>query len=275
MIAFVFSYLATPVAARLARLVGAIDLPDGARKLHSVPMPRLGGVGIYLSYFAYTLIFGGIDGLTAALLIGGGVATFIGALDDVFNYNARKKLSLGAMLSLFTALVMTQGESLSYAEYFARVVGHSLFILLLINAFNMVDGSDGLSATLALVSLLFMSAECAAAGVLFFSVLGFLPHNIPAKIYLGESGACLLGYFLALTFLYSAVPVSAIFTLTVPIFEVVISILRRAAVGRHPFSADRGHMHHRLLSLGVGDAGVAATLSVLAVAVSVLAVLLG
>lgn len=268
------SYSLTPQAIRLAASVGAVDLPDGIRKLQAEPVPKLGGVGIYLSFALCVAVawisarlgflqFCASSKLLFLQLVGGGGAVLVGAADDVFSYSAVKKLTLGALLSLVSALAMTDFSVFTAPSlYFLRVLGNSLFILLLMNAFNMLDGVDGLCATLSLVPLLFLS-ENSASLLLFFAVLGFLPHNLPAKIYLGESGAAFLGYFVAVTYLYGDSSSFAIFSLMPYTLEVLATILRRAARGRHPFSPDRGHLHHRLVRAGFTPHGVASLITLL------------
>lgn len=268
------SYRLTPRAARLAALIGAVDLPDGKRKLQAEPVPKLGGVGIYSSFalcvavaWLFTqlgfLQLGVNSRLLLLQLIGGGGAVLVGAADDVFSFSAIKKLTLGALLSLVSALAMTDFLGFTAPSlYFLRVVGNTMFIILLMNAFNMVDGVDGLCATLSLVPLLFLS-ENSASLLLFFAVLGFLPHNLPAKIYLGESGAAFLGYFVAVTYLYGDSSSFAIFSLMPYTLEVLTTILRRAARGRHPFSPDRGHLHYRLLSVGLDAHSTSALMTLL------------
>ncbi len=285
------SYALALHIAKLSFRVGAVDLPDGGRKLHKMPMPKLGGVGIY-SAFAVGLILdfllvgadfrifgGGVgtapDRLAFLQLTFGAASVIIGAADDVFSYGAAKKLTLGAALSLISALYMTDFSDFALPmTYFLRVLGNALFILLIMNAFNMSDGADGLCATLALVPLLFLSGN-SAAGLVFFSVLGFLPHNIPAKIYLGESGAGFLGYFAAVTFLYGGADGGAIFAFLPYIVELTSTVIRRAALGKHPFSADRGHIHHKLIALGFNPHGVASVMTAAAALISAAALIVG
>ena len=259
LIAFLFSCFAARLSRRLSVRLGALDLPDGVRKLQKSPIPKLGGVGIYLSFAAVFLLSGSAVGrVNLVQLIGGGIIVLVGAFDDIYSYKPWHKLTLEYAASLGSAVFMLAPDSFSD---FAVALGHSLFILLIINAFNIMDGLDGLSATLSLPPLLFLFTESSAAGLVFFSVLGFLPHNIPAKIYLGESGAAFLGYFIAVTFLYESSAVWGFFTLAVPVFEVLVTVIRRAAVGKSLFYADRGHIHHRLFSLGFDAPSVACVLT--------------
>lgn len=264
-LAAVSSFVLAPFAVRISRTLGAIDTPDGVRKLHTFPMPKLGGFGIYFSFFvSMTALFCFGSELTerlgSALLIGGAAAVFVGAADDIFSFQAFEKLSLGGLISLTVSLYMTDISDFDRpVPCIFRLFGNALFILMMMNAYNMVDGSDGLCATLALVPLFFMSGNPAAL-LLFFSVLGFLPYNLPAVIYLGESGAGLLGFLTAVIFIWGGTDAVALGGMLPFLAELTGTVIRRAASFRHPFSSDRGHIHHRLLSLGLNPHCVAALL---------------
>ena len=267
--AALFSYFIAPLSAKLSRFLGAIDLPDGVRKLHALPMPKLGGVGIYASFsvsMALLCLFDAncLGRFATVLLVGGGASVFVGAADDIFSFDAPKKLSLGGIISLCAALYMIDASDFAAPSFYIfRVFGNSIFILMLMNAYNMVDGVDGLCATLSLVPLIF-AAENPAALLLFFSVLGFLPHNLPAEIYLGEAGAGVLGFLTASIILWGGTNTGSLAALLPFLTELVGTVLRRTASLRHPFSSGRGHIHHILLSLGFSTHGIAALLCITA-----------
>ncbi len=278
------AFAATPLAARFAQRVGAVDRPAAHRWSHR-PIPRSGGLAIGTAFVlagsaavAVNEVTGVVPRLSVApsmllALFGGvAVAALLGFLDDRFELPATRQfvgqvglglvavlggLSIGAANNPFGAgqVVFEQPFAAAFAV---------LWIMGLINSINFVDGLDGLSAgialiasmTLGLISLTttinqpFVALLCA---VLAGSLLGFLPWNFhPARIYIGTTGVWVVGYALGvLAILGTAKIVVALLVLGVPVIDTFWIIVRRLRQRRSPFSSDRTHLHHRLLDLGL------------------------
>lgn len=287
-LAALLSFALTPFARWASVGLGAIDQP-GPRKVHEEPMPRLGGTAVLLSV-ALVLVAGrsGLLGpylrlgepLASGIALGLVPVVAISLLDDVRGVRVRWK----ALAHLVAALVaVTAGVALNPEIHFLGApfrIGllaiplSVLWIVGVTNAFNLVDGLDGLSAGLALISAASLGAVFLVAGervtascvfVLAGALLGFLPFNAyPAKIFLGDTGAASVGFMLACFALKGGPPLSAGFAtalpllvLGLPVAETLISMARRLvhrveAHGTGVFDADRDHIHHRLLSFGVG-----------------------
>ena len=284
-LAALISLLITPFVRRLAIRLDNIDLPD-QRRVNKRPIPRGGGIGVAI---AFLVVAGGVlfanDRLAlvpmprsidptelVALLAGGAIATLIGVLDDTLQLRARWQLLgqvglaafavwLGITVTFINNPFGTQNIDLvgPYAVGFTMV-----WIVGMINSINFIDGLDGLSSGIALIAAItlglislttatnqpFIAVLCfALAG----SLLGFLRWNFhPASIFIGTSGVMFVGYTLALlSILGSAKVAVALLVLGVPIIDTFWIIVRRLATGRSPFTPDRGHIHHRLLDMGL------------------------
>ena len=275
----------TPFVRRLARRVDAVDHPE-ERRVNTSPVPRGGGVAVAI---AYLLVVGALLALNAtvglwlpssappspglaALLLGGAAAVGIGLLDDRFDLRARWQLGGQVLVALVpVALGISVGVIANpFGPGVIRLEGvfAAVFVVVwvvgMINSINFIDGLDGLSSgvaliaalTLAIISVTGTRSEPAVALVCVAfagALLGFLRWNFhPASIFIGTSGVMFVGYTLALlSILGSAKVAVALLVLGVPIIDTFYIIVRRLAAGRSPFSADRGHIHHRLLELGL------------------------
>jgi UDP-GlcNAc:undecaprenyl-phosphate GlcNAc-1-phosphate transferase len=284
-VAAILSLLLTPLVRRIAIRLDNIDRPD-ARRVNKSPVPRGGGIAVALAFLAVALAWTFLNGASdrmplpstlgpqelGALLAGGALATVLGVLDDTFQLRARWQL-LGqlalaglAVLGGITVHVLNNPVgpgSITLEEPFAA--GFTVvWIVGMINSINFIDGLDGLSSGIALiaaVTLGLISLTTAVAqpfiGVLCFalagSLLGFLRWNFhPATIFIGTSGVMFVGYTLAvLSILGTAKVAVALLVLGVPIIDTFWIIVRRLVTGRSPFTPDRGHIHHRLLDLGL------------------------
>jgi UDP-GlcNAc:undecaprenyl-phosphate GlcNAc-1-phosphate transferase len=307
--AAVVSFLLTPVVRRVAIRFDAIDLPD-ARRVNVRPVPRGGGVAVAIAFVAVTVVllalnavFGfvvpvptnvGLDDL-AGLLIGGALATAFGVIDDYLDLRARWQfagqlgLALFAIWAGYLVLVVANpsgGRSIPLPVPIS--VGFSiLWIVGMINSINFIDGLDGLSTgigliasvTLGLISLTpdvpqpFIAVLCF---ILAGSLLGFLRWNFhPATIFAGTSGVMFLGYTLALLSILGTAKVAvAMLVLGVPIIDAFWIIVRRLAERRSPFSPDRGHIHHRLLDVGLSHRQTVLLIYGICIVLAVLALLL-
>ncbi len=280
----------TPLAKRLALKVGAVDHP-GERKVHKKPIPRLGGVAVLA---AFALVCAGM--LSGALpvpklppaeflrtLAIGLLPVFaVSLLDDVRPQRALVRLAAhgaGAAFVVANGFVLNPSIHLFGSNITIGPVAWPLsflWILAVTNAFNLIDGLDGLSTGLALISAFSLVGVFLLAGrievaviplALAGALLGFLRFNLfPASIFLGDSGACSVGFVLACLCLKGNALLSAglavlipVLIVGVPIADTVLSILRRVLnrledpTGKGVMEADRGHIHHRLLALGLNQ----------------------
>lgn len=270
----------TPGVILLARKTGAMDSPNN-RKVHKMPIPRIGGVGIYLSFMVSICAIVSLVKLSSdvafeiiGLLLSGTLIVLVGVIDDYKNLPAKVKL-LGQILA---AAVLVVGFDVRidfvtdpfggylYLEYFAVPVT-IFWIVGLTNTVNLIDGLDGLAAgvsTIAAVTICLVALEqqiiliavltAALAGASF----GFLYYNFnPARIFMGDSGSMFLGFMLAGISVIGAVKCAAtialivpILALGLPIMDTTFAIVRRYLGGVPIFKPDRGHLHHRLLDMG-------------------------
>lgn len=272
-VALAVAYFLTPRVIDLAIKVGALDAPD-ARKVHTRPIPRMGGLAIYAAFVLAVLASMYVSREVMGLLVGGTVILIVGIIDDLKPLPARVKL-LGQILAA-AVLVMFDiriewltnpfGDML-YVEYLSIPLT-ILWVVGLTNTVNLIDGLDGLAAgvsTIASVTILLVALQqnfwtvAVLTAALAGSALGFLQHNFnPAKIFMGDTGSMFLGYMLAAISILGAVKSAATIALIVPIvalglpiLDTAFAIIRRYMSGRPIFKPDKGHLHHRLLEMGL------------------------
>jgi len=285
LIAISISYTLTPYARKMAYKIGAIDVPKDNRRVHKEPVPRLGGLAIYLAFVATTLItflsnrsfFASTQGDFIGIFVGATMIVGIGILDDTKQISAKLKLSVQVAAALvavyfgvrieFISSIMTKSDNLIWLN--ALSIPITVFwIVGITNTVNLIDGLDGLAAgvaTIASISLgvvAYLNGGYTVALLLFIlagSAIGFLPYNFnPASIFMGDTGSLLIGFLLATisiegviktaTTIAVAIPVLA---LGVPVFDTTFAILRRLVNKRPIMEADKGHLHHRLLEHGL------------------------
>ena len=276
-VAAVVSFASTPLVKTLAYKVGAIDVPKDNRRMHKVPIPRLGGLAIFLAFLLSMLVFAEIDRQMQGILLGAVMIVILGVMDDIMALKALPKLLVqiaAAGVAVYHGCVI---QFFSNPNVFSEITYINLgwlsypvtiiWIVAITNAVNFIDGLDGLAAgvsaisTAALTVIALMVAETNVAiilSALFGACLGFLPYNMnPAKIFMGDTGATFLGFMLAtlsvtgLFKMYAIISFAVPFLiLGVPIFDICFAFLRRIAKGQSPMTADRGHFHHRLIDMG-------------------------
>lgn len=275
----------TPLVRKLAHSRGWLDLAIGSRKLHGRPVPRLGGLAIVVAFLAPILLLRVVpspmgerlwsEPVRIWSLLGGGLAiAALGLVDDLRGMGALKKLTVQLAVAALLWAVGVRIETL--ATPFGGALDTGVFALPLtllwivgvVNAMNLIDGLDGLAGGVALFALgatfvvAFVRGDAMMAlltAALGGGVLGFLFYNWnPASIFMGDTGSMFLGYVLAvgsiLTRQKSSTAVALlvpIVALGLPIADTLLAIGRRALRGRSIFSADREHIHHRLLALGL------------------------
>ncbi len=276
-IAFLISLAVTPVVRKMSFRLGAVDRPD-ARKVHSGLMPRMGGLAVYLAFTVTLLITGDITESMKGLLIGGTLIMLLGLVDDIRNISPRVKL-LGQVIA--AGVLVAFGIQVDFITnpwggtfsltHFGINFGIPLTILWIVgitNAINLIDGLDGLAGGLASIAALTLAVVGWVNGqmwivmpavILSAAVMGFLRYNFyPAKIFLGDSGSLFLGFMLAGMSVIGLTKQAAMFSVFVPvlifgipIFDTLFAILRRYINNQPIFTADKEHLHHRLLAIGL------------------------
>ncbi len=281
LIAIIVSTLITPAVIKLAAATGAMDKPD-ARKVHKKPIPRIGGVGIYFACMVSVVtmvILTDFDSEHTAeiigLLISGSFIVFVGLVDDYKNLPAKTKLAgqfLAAFILVFIFDVRIDFLSDPFGDYIYLedifAVPLTLFWLVgLTNTVNLIDGLDGLAAGVSAIAAITIMLVALEQNFLLVAVLnsalagaaaGFLFYNShPARIFMGDTGSMFLGFMLAGISVIGAVKSAAtialivpVLALGVPIFDTAFAIIRRLIGGQPIFKPDKGHLHHRLLSIG-------------------------
>ncbi len=285
-LSFLAAMLVTPLVRRKASEWGAVAKPDNGRHIHSRPTPRLGGVAIYIAFTATLLCVPFLGNLVSysfranllrlvALLA---PATFIflfGVYDDFRGASAPLKLTFQTAAALMVYAAGFRIENLSspfgghwHLPALLSFLVTALWIIVITNAFNLIDGIDGLAAgasVFALVSILIFSVAqgnpeiSLIAVVLVGAVMGFLRYNFnPATIFLGDSGSLFLGFLAAVLSLAGSQKGSTIVAIAIPLVsfglpvtEAGLSLARRFVSGEALFRGDRGHIHHKLLERGL------------------------
>ena len=278
-VAFAFTFASTPVASRLAYKIGAIDVPKDKRRMHKKPTPRLGGVAIVFGFLVAICCFGRMTRELAAILVGAAIIFVMGIVDDCKNLDAKFKFLIQIIAALVVMIggniritVFTNPNVFSENPYlilpwWMSGITTVIWIVFITNAVNFIDGLDGLAAGVSAimsVSLVFISIRMneywvAVVGLaLMGSCFGFLPFNFnPAKIFMGDSGSTFLGFILASLSIQGVFKSYAVISFAVPLlilglplFDAMFAMIRRIYHGKSPMSADRGHLHHRLIDMG-------------------------
>jgi len=301
LVALVVSFLMTPLVKTFAYKVGAIDVPKDARRMHKVPTPRLGGLAIFFGFMVSILLFVKITPEMKSILLGAVIIVVLGVVDDIMALPAMLKFVVQIVAALIPALggvrILAFSNPNVFSEELYWVLGSLsipftvLWIVALTNAVNLIDGLDGLangvsaiSATTVLVIAL-MGNQVQVSIVMAALVgacVGFMPYNMnPAKMFMGDTGATFLGYILATMsiqglFKYYAVIsfVVPFLILGLPIFDTAFAFIRRIAHGQSPMHADRSHIHHRLIDMGLNQKQAVATLYVISAILGLSAVVL-
>lgn len=271
--------LLTPLVRRAALRAGFLAVP-GRRSVHRRPVPYLGGLAMCAGFVAALLVGLGARHELARVVGLGAVATaLLGAVDDRFDLRPGIKLAGMAAIASLTAWAGVRIEwatnplgGLLYLPPWASVPLSAFWIVALMNVMNLVDGLDGLAAglagiaavTLLLTALQHPQPSVAGIGALMSAAVlgaavGFLPYNFnPARIFMGDAGSLMLGYALAVTSIEGTLKSATALALAVPILalglpiaDTALAIARRLRAGRPIAQADRGHLHHRLLDLGL------------------------
>lgn len=264
--------LIIPFVKKIALHINALDIPD-ARKVHKSPIPRLGGLGIFIGFLIGYMIFGENTIQMNSILIGSFIIVLTGMFDDIKPISAKSKLfgqiCASAVIAFYGNILLNNvtvfGLNIEFG-YFAYPIT-ILFIVACTNIINLIDGLDGLSSGISSIFYLstiiicffqgrFMELELLLSLIMLGSTLGFLIHNFhPAKIFAGDSGALFMGFTIAVISLlgFKTTAITSVFIplmiLAVPILDTLFAIIRRLLKHQSISTPDKQHLHHQLLKM--------------------------
>jgi len=278
-VTFIFSALIMPITSKIAKHIGAIDIPKDQRRVHTKPIPKLGGLGIFASFLFGYMLFGIHSVEMNAVLIASFILVITGILDDIKPLRAREEL-LGQLLAslvitIYGKILLTEitilGTTLEFGVFSYPIT--IFFILGCTNVIRLIDGIDGLSAGISSIFYLTIgiiaffqgkveTLEITLAFIMLGSTFGFLIHNFhPAKLFAGEIGSSFMGFTIAIISLlgYKGTLLTSllvpILILAVPILDTSFAIIRRFLKGKPIFEADKEHLHHQFLKMNFSQRG--------------------
>ncbi len=273
---FLLALVLTPAVIKFAVKIGAMDIPKDDRRVHRVAMPLMGGLAMYIAVVIGMLLFLPKDRKFLAILIGATLILISGIKDDIKGTTPKEKLFyqiLAASVAIWGGISIenitnpfVQGSAGFGLSWFTIPIT-IFWIVGITNTLNLIDGLDGLAGGVAFISSFSFMLVALKMGLGFIGVLaalvagaclGFLPYNFnPAKIFMGDTGSLFLGYMLAIISIEGALKSVAtiamiipIIILGVPIFDTTFAIFRRVSKGQSIMTADKSHLHHRLLEKG-------------------------
>ena len=284
LVALVIVVLLTPAVGGMARLIGAVDRPDAERRINKRTVPRLGGLAIFLGIVVPSLAFLDLSGEMRGILLGAALACVVGAVDDFRGLAPIPKLAgqvvaasvpvaFGVWIDHFTLPFLGAIDLPAWIGMPITVA----WIVAVMNMVNFLDGLDGLAAGVCAISGVTFSILALSLGKVDAAILsaivagaciGFLRHNFfPARIFMGDSGALVLGYTLAaisvgglLKTASTVVLFLPLLVLAVPIIDTSFVVAKRLKHDRPIYSADRWHLHHRFLAVGFTQRRAALTM---------------
>ena len=291
--ALVVSFLMTPVVKSFAYKVGAIDVPKDERRMHHKPIPRLGGLAIFAGFMASILLFVDIrlNPQMQSILLGAVIIVVLGVVDDIMALPAKLKFVIQIAAALIPALNGVSIQALSNPNIFSaqRLLGAELAVHPHHGAVDRGNhqrrephrrtGRPGQRRVRHLCrhgaghrpDLASEAQVAVVMAALVGACVGFLPYNLnPAKMFMGDTGATFLGFILSTMSIQGLFKFYAVISFAVPflilglpIFDTAFAIIRRMAHGQSPMHADRGHIHHRLIDMGLNQKQAVATLYVI------------
>lgn len=274
----------TPLAVWFAPKIGAMDIPKDNRRVHNKPIPRFGGAAIYVGMMAALAVFAMNGRGVPAIMVGCTIVYTLGLIDDLTDMKPIVKL-LGQVLAAtvvfamgvritfvkitFIDLLFTSGHPILFGGAIDYVVT-VLWLVAITNAVNLIDGLDGLAAGISAISALCIAYVAYIHGyelptmlmmAVAGSALGFLPFNFhPAKIFMGDEGSQLLGFAIAAFSVQGTVKGATIMVvllpalvLGLPIFDTIMAIIRRTSRHQSISTADKEHLHHKIMKAGFGQ----------------------
>lgn len=266
---FLFSLCITPVIKMIAKHVGAMDIPN-ERKVHKVPMPRLGGLSIFFGFLLGYMLFGEQSIVMNSILIASFVVILIGVFDDIKPLKASVKFIgqlVAACIIVFYGNIILRDVSAFgiYIDFGYFSIPFTIFFILgCINCMNLIDGLDGLAAGISSIYFATIGIIAIMQGkfgldflltfIMLGSTLGFLVHNFnPATIFMGDSGSMFLGLIISVIALLGFKNVTMtsliipLLLLAIPILDTIFAIIRRTLKGEKISTPDKYHIHHQLL----------------------------
>ena len=270
-IPFLFVALFMPIIKRTAIHINALDIPN-KRKVHKVPIPRLGGLGIYAGFLLGYMLFGYESIQMNSILIGSFIIIMIGIIDDINSVPAKYKflgqLIAASIVTFYGQITLNDLSAFGIYINFGNLnqIITTIFIVAIMNCMNIIDGLDGLAGGIAaiyflmigVIAIIFNSTglDMILSFIMLGATLGFLIHNFyPASIFMGDSGSLFLGYIISIisllgyknvTFTSFIIP---IFLLAIPIMDTLFAIIRRLLKHESITMPDKSHLHHQLLKL--------------------------
>lgn len=261
-----------PFVKKIAIHIGALDIPD-ERKVHTKPIPRLGGLGIFIGFLIGYMIFGGNSIQMNSILIGSFIILLTGIFDDIKPISAKAKLFgqiFASCVIVFYGNILLNNITIFGLDINFGLFAYPITILFIVactNIINLIDGLDGLAGGISSIFYLstivicffqgrYMELEFILALLMLGSTLGFLIHNFhPAKIFAGDSGALFMGFTIAIMSLlgFKTTAITSIFIplmiLAVPILDTLFAIIRRLLKHQSISTPDKQHLHHQLLKM--------------------------
>ena len=282
------SWAAAPLSIRIAYKYDIIDKPRDDRRVHNRPIPRFGGLSIFLGSMAAMIIPATMNSSIRIAMLGGFLMYLVGVADDIYDLKPMVKFSaqvltaslmfaLGIKIRFINLMLAPLSNGSQAMIYFGEGLAYLITVLWIVgitNAVNLMDGLDGLAAgstaimSIALAYVAYIHGirlgampVCIAFCAVAAGCIGFLPYNFsPAKTFMGDGGALYLGYMIAVlsvisplkraTFVGAIIPM---LVLAVPIFDTAFAMLRRVFRHESIMKADRGHLHHHLMAAGFGQ----------------------
>jgi UDP-GlcNAc:undecaprenyl-phosphate GlcNAc-1-phosphate transferase len=276
-VSFFVSFASTPIVKKFAVRIGAMDVPKDDRRMHNIPIARIGGLAIFFGFMVGVLLFADINTEVRGILIGSVNIVVMALIDDLINLKAWIKLIVQIAAALVAVGHGVIIEVVSNPNVFSSSPWLTLgifsipvtviWIVAITNSVNYIDGLDGLAvgvSSISSISMLIIAVLVSEPNVavimaaLAGACIGFMPYNLnPAKIFMGDTGALFIGFILATISIQGLFKFYAIMSfavpfliLALPIFDFVFAFFRRLLAGKSPMSADRGHVHHRLIDMG-------------------------
>lgn len=263
----------TPLVKKVAYMFGAVDVPDGQRKMHTCNKASMGGLSIFIGVAAGFIYLQPMHAHMNAIIIGACIMVITGMLDDIFELRPLYKLAgqiTAAVVVVSSGLVIDKLTLPFAGTVHLGNIGIILTILWIVaasNVINFIDGLDGLAAgvsAIAITSILVMAVMdyrilvVSLCVILVGSCVGFLFHNFyPSKIFMGDTGALFLGYAIAIVSMLGLFKNIAFFSfiipvivIAIPVFDTAIAIIRRAINKQSIASPDRKHIHYQLMNMG-------------------------
>ncbi|MCK8816400.1 undecaprenyl/decaprenyl-phosphate alpha-N-acetylglucosaminyl 1-phosphate transferase [Natroniella sulfidigena] len=293
LVAGIISLILTPQVKKLAFKVGALDYPN-QRRVNKQPIPNLGGLAIYAGV-VFTLLLLGYSRDFLAILVSGSLIFGLGILDDLYELSAWNKLIGQIVIALVAIFLGLQIQFITNpwgGVYYLGWLSIPLTLIWLVgitNTINLIDGLDGLAGGITVIAAITLAIFAYQQGqvltviltlTVIGSTLGFLRYNFnPAQIFMGDTGSMFLGFMLGVISITGALKsvtaltlIVSILALGIPIFDTLLSIIRRKLAGQPIFQADNNHFHHKLLALGLKQFEVVLIIYLISIFLSMIAI---